>query len=76
MAKLPVVSGADVIRVLRKLGYDVDQQRGSHIVLRKPHPPHHRLSVPNHKELRVGTLRRLIRDAGLTVEEFANLLRD
>ena len=44
------------------------------MILRHSEPPHRRLSVPNHKELAKGTLRTLIRDAGLTVQEFLDLL--
>ena len=72
--RLPVVSGGEAVRALRKLGYEFDEQHGSHIILRHGDPPHRRLSVPNHKELAKGTLRALIREAGLTVEEFAGLL--
>lgn len=73
--KLPLVSGADVVRAFGRIGYDVDHQTGGHIILRHRDPPHRRLSVPNHKELAKGTLRALIREAGLTVEEFAGLLK-
>ena len=72
--KLPVVSGNGAVRVFRKAGYEFDVQHGSHMILRHGSPPYRRLSVPNHKELAKGTLRALIRDAGLTVEEFARLL--
>ena len=72
--KLPVVSGSEAVKAFRKLGYDFDEQHGSHIILRHVRPPHRRLSIPNHKELAKGTLRALIREAGLTVEEFAGLL--
>jgi predicted RNA binding protein YcfA (HicA-like mRNA interferase family) len=72
--KLPVVSGNDAVRAFRKIGYEFDVQHGSHIILRHSSPPYRRLSVPNHKELAKGTLRALIRDAGLTVEEFSRLL--
>ena len=72
--KLPVVSGSDAVRVFRKLGYEFDEQHGSHIIVRRTDPPHRRLSVPNHRELAKGTLRVLIREAGLTVEEFVQLL--
>ena len=44
------------------------------MILRHSEPPHRRLSVPNYKELAKGTLRTLIRDAGLTVQEFLDLL--
>lgn len=72
--KLPIVSGLDAVRAFRKAGYELDEQHGSHMILRRGDPPHKRLSVPNHKELAKGTLRALIREAGLTVEEFASLL--
>jgi predicted RNA binding protein YcfA (HicA-like mRNA interferase family) len=76
MAKLPVISGQAAIRVFKRLGYTVDRQRGSHVMMRAPEPPHRRLSVPNHKVLRPGTLRTLIADADLSVEEFVRLLRN
>ena len=72
MSRLPVCSGQDAIRAFQKLGYAVDHQTGSHIILR--HPQMRRLTVPNHRELAKGTLRALIREAGLTKEEFVRLL--
>ena len=72
--KLPVISGTEAVKALLKIGYEFDQQHGSHIILRHAKPPHRRLSVPNHKELAKGTLRALIREAGLTVEEFIRLV--
>jgi predicted RNA binding protein YcfA (HicA-like mRNA interferase family) len=72
MSRLPVCSGQAAVRAFGKLGYQVDHQTGSHIILR--HPQMRRLTVPNHRELAKGTLRALIREAGLTKEEFVNLL--
>jgi predicted RNA binding protein YcfA (HicA-like mRNA interferase family) len=72
--ELPVVSGPQAAKALGRLGYEVDVQEASHLILRHSQPPHRRLSVPNHKELAQGTLRTLIRDAGLTVQEFLGLL--
>lgn len=72
--KLPVVSGSEAVKAFGRAGYELDEQHGSHVILRRTGPPHRRLSVPNHKELAKGTLRALIREAGLTVEEFAKLL--
>jgi predicted RNA binding protein YcfA (HicA-like mRNA interferase family) len=72
MPKLPVVSGDEFVRALEKLGYYVDRTRGSHMILLCPGRP--RLSVPRHRQLDRGTLRGLIRDAGLSVDEFAALL--
>ena len=72
--RLPVVSGADAVKAFQKAGYQFDDQHGSHMILRRSDPPHRRLSIPNHKELAKGTLRALIREAGLTVDEFTRLL--
>ncbi|MFQ5638276.1 MAG: type II toxin-antitoxin system HicA family toxin [bacterium] len=74
MSKLPVISGRRTCKALQKLGYLVDHQTGSHIILRNVNPPFRRLTVPNHKEIAKGTLRALIRQAGLTVTEFNELL--
>jgi len=73
MSKLPVVSGADCIKALTQIGFDVVRQRGSHITLVRQDPST-QLTVPNHKTIAKGTLRSLIRDAGLTVDEFIGLL--
>ena len=74
MPKLPVVSGVDVVRALAKIRWEVDHQTGSHMILRQRDSPHRRLTVPRHRELAKGTLRAIIREAGLTVEEFLRLL--
>ena len=62
----------DAAKAFRKLGYDVDHQTGSHIILRNPNG--RRLTIPNHRELAKGTLRAIIREAGITKDEFAGLL--
>ena len=72
--KLPVVSGHQAVKLFQKIGYEFDRQRGSHVLLRHRNPPYRRLSIPQHEELAKGTLRALIREAGLTVEEFIGLL--
>jgi predicted RNA binding protein YcfA (HicA-like mRNA interferase family) len=74
MAALPVVSGDEAAKVFMKVGYEFSHQTGSHMILRRKEPPHRHLSIPKHKELSKGLLRGLIRDAGLTVEEFTKLL--
>ncbi len=74
MSKLPIVSGKKVCKALEKLGYFIDHQTGSHIILRNLSPPYRRLTVPNHKEIAKGTLRKIIHQAGLTVDEFKELL--
>jgi predicted RNA binding protein YcfA (HicA-like mRNA interferase family) len=74
--KLPVTSGGEAVKVLQKIGYEIVRQRGSHLRLRdKKDPLHKPLSVPDHKELKPGLLRKLIKDANLTVEQFVELLR-
>ncbi|MFO7675496.1 MAG: type II toxin-antitoxin system HicA family toxin [bacterium] len=62
------------MKAFRKLGYEIDHQTGSHIILRQSKPPHRRLAVPDHPALAKGTLRALIRDSGLTVDQFIVLL--
>ncbi|RMF12743.1 MAG: type II toxin-antitoxin system HicA family toxin [Candidatus Dadabacteria bacterium] len=74
MTKLPVLSSKEVLRALRKIGYQIDHQTGSHIILRNENPPHRRLTVPAHKPIAKGTLRAIIRQAGLTRDEFIALL--
>jgi len=74
MSKLPRISGRDAIKAFGKLGYLYDRQRGSHVMIRQTVEPFRRLTVPDHKELDTGTLRSLIREAGLSVEEFKKLL--
>ena len=74
MNKLPVISGKQLCKMLRRKGYFIDHQTGSHIILRDKDPPHRRLTVPNHKEIAKGTLRTIIRQAGLTMDEFKELV--
>jgi predicted RNA binding protein YcfA (HicA-like mRNA interferase family) len=69
MPQIPLLNGREVVRVFEKLGWQVARQRGSHIILVKEEA-RATLSVPDHKEVARGTLRALIRAAGLTVEEF------
>jgi len=74
MSKLPVVSGKEAMKAFQKLGYELDHQTGSHMILRQALPPFRRLTIPNHKEIAKGTLRSLIRETGLSVDEFVELL--
>lgn len=74
MSVLPRISGREVITALTKIGFRVDRQKGSHIVLRQDMPPHRRITVPDHAEVAKGTMRAIIRQAGLTVEKFRDLL--
>jgi len=72
---LPRVSGREVVKALVRVGYEQDRQRGSHIILRQSSYPHRRVTVPDHKEIAKGTLRAIIRETGLTVDEFRALLQ-
>ena len=70
MPKLPVVSGAEVVRALECLGFAVARQR-SHIVMRRGSSG---CVVPNHRELKIGTLVGLLKQAGVSPEEFIGAL--
>ena len=73
MTKIPTdLSGRTLVRALEKIGFVVKRQRGSHIILRRDNPPA-RVVVPDHKNLRIGTLRTILNTAGLTVEELLKL---
>ena len=73
MAALPVVSGEQAVRAFEKAGWRKDRQRGSHVILIKQGQSAS-LSVPQHRELAPGTLRSLLRAAGVSVPEFVSLL--
>jgi predicted RNA binding protein YcfA (HicA-like mRNA interferase family) len=73
MGRLANISGSEAARAFQKTGWKPLGQVGSHLVLVKP-GIRVNLSVPQHKELSVGTLRALIRNSGLTVDEFLKLL--
>ncbi len=73
MGTLANTSGKQAITAFTRKGWEVDRQKGSHVILKKT-GSRLRLSIPNHKELDRGLLRALIRDAGLTVDEFLALL--
>ncbi len=73
MVKLPRISGMKAVKAFNKSGWSVVRQTGSHIIMIK-NDYKVILSVPRHKELDRGTLRKLIKSAGLTVEDFVKLL--
>lgn len=73
MTRLPVVSGKDCVRALTRVGFSVKRQEGSHIILRRD-SPFAQVVVPDHKELDRGTLRAILRQAGIAVEQFVTLL--
>lgn len=73
MSKLPTVSASDCIKVFEKIGFYIHRQKGSHITMRRD-DPRKSITIPNHKEIAKGLLRQIIKDAGLTVDEFNDLL--
>lgn len=73
MSKLPVISGRECVEALGKVSFYFKRQEGSHIILRR-NDPFAQVVVPNHKELDRGTLRAIIRQAGISVDEFVKLL--
>ena len=75
MARLPTnLSGRQVRAALERAGFVFRCQSGSHMILRCG-DPYARVVVPDHAQVRQGTLRRIIADAGLTVDQFLGLLR-
>jgi predicted RNA binding protein YcfA (HicA-like mRNA interferase family) len=70
---LPSIPWRDVVNALSKAGWQHDRTRGSHFIMTRPGRPG-LLSVPMHSPVKRGTLRKLIRQAGLTVDEFIGLL--
>ena len=68
---LPVLSGIEIVRICESFGWEMVRQVGSHMIMVKEGEIV-TLSVPNHREVAKGTLRSLIRNAGLTVDEFVS----
>jgi predicted RNA binding protein YcfA (HicA-like mRNA interferase family) len=73
VSRLANISGKEAVKAFERAGWRVSGQVGSHVVMIKP-GVRVNLSIPQHRELSLGTLRALIRHAGLTVEEFLALL--
>ncbi len=71
MGILSNISGKKAVKVFKKVGYTVDHQTGSHMILYHESRP--TLAIPDHKELAPGLLRGLIRKSGLTVDEFIKI---
>jgi predicted RNA binding protein YcfA (HicA-like mRNA interferase family) len=73
VSKLGNISGKQAAKAFQKAGWEIIGQVGSHVVMSKP-GVRANLSIPQHKDLSIGTLRALIRHTGLTVDEFLQLL--
>jgi len=76
MDKLPVLSGREIIKLLGKAGFRFHHQKGSHIVLKLDKAPFIRVVVPDHKTVKRGMLRGIIKEAGLSREEFLKLTEE
>ncbi len=74
MSGLPRISGRDCAKALGKAGFYIKRQESSHMILRRD-KPFAQVTVPDHKELDRGTLRGIIRQAGLSVDDFTKLLQ-
>jgi predicted RNA binding protein YcfA (HicA-like mRNA interferase family) len=72
MPKLPRVSGAEAVRAFQRLGFEIARQKGSHIVMRRGTSG---CVVPNHRDLKTGTLAGALRQAGVTADEFIAALK-
>ena len=72
MPNLPHLSGAEVVRAFERLGFLVSRQRGSHIMMRRGASG---CVVPNHREVKIGTLAGILKQGGVSTEEFLEALR-
>ncbi len=72
MTKLPVVSGKEVVERLERADFVLVRQTGSHMIMRREQVPKITVSIPDHKELKRGTLKNILRQINLTVDEFEN----
>ena len=75
MPKLPILSGQEVIKVLKKIGYRVMWQKGSHVRLDCLIPGRKRVTVPNYRSIDKSLLSRILRNAEITTEEFLELIK-
>jgi predicted RNA binding protein YcfA (HicA-like mRNA interferase family) len=73
MSELPQISGAELVRALEKLGFTLRRQQGSHMIMRRA-DPFAQTVVPSHRQLDRGTLRAILRQTNLTVDELTRAL--
>ena len=69
--KLPIISGQEILKILKKEGFVFISQKGSHIKVRKQHPSAEKVTVvvPNHKTLKRGTLKAILKQADITLDQ-------
>lgn len=71
MPKLPILSGREIIKILNKFGFSEIRQKGSHVILKKyAESKEIGCVVPLHKEVAIGTLRGILKQANITPTEF------
>lgn len=70
--KILLCSGAEAVKKFQRIGWVIARQKGSHVMLVKPNYLY-TLSIPQHRELGPGILKKLIRQAGINIEEFNSL---
>lgn len=76
MPKFPILSARDVLKVLRAEGFEIVGRKGSHIRLKRKDPPPTKIViVPDYKDIPIGTLRSIIRQSGMSVEEFISKIK-
>ena len=73
MIRLPVVSGKEVVGRLERADFIFVRRTGSHMIMRRETDPEITVSIPDHKELKRGTLKSILRQINLSVDEFCNL---
>jgi len=73
MSKLPVISGKEAVKRLEKAGFLLVRQVGSHMILRRERLPKMTVSIPDHKQLKRRTLKNILRQINLSVDEFERL---
>ncbi len=74
MKFVPHAKASNVVEALTKAGYEIDDRQQDYVVLRHPAPPHRRLTTPSEGVATLGLMRKIIRQSGMTVEEFRKLL--
>jgi len=75
MPRLPLVGGREVVKALIRLGFYKHHQTGSHVIMKHRIDPSRRTSVPQHPELKLGTLLAILKDTRVTREQFLDALR-
>ena len=73
--KIPELSSENLINLFRKIGFEIDFQANDHYFIRQRAFPHKFISIPDYKKISKGTLKSIIKQSGLTIHEFNNLIK-